>query len=395
VPADASSPIPPAFDQLGEHPGAVSEEIPGLLERLAEVPDPRDPRGVRHALVVVLALTACAVVAGATSLPAVGVDHRRPAVRPGAALAYGPIRCPRSGACRRRRRCGGCCWAASTARRWAGRWAAGRPAGARGPTASRTQWRSTARPCAERPGHGPQDSSARRLRPPLRPGPGPTRRWREDRRNHLLPASAGDPRRPGGSMVVTSDAMHSPTSPDQVQQSSAPPESWSPSLEDRVCGSGLSWRNADNASVGDAHHAVGRHNWISGERIDSTDPYGHDAGGDGGTTQELRQTPAEGLWDLFGGQFHGGEADPPVVVSWVYANQCSAFGADRRLDPRDVVRVGLRSWGGRGSLGLRHLVREDVPACLAESRHEVDPPAITHGGARLSAAMAYEPLLIP
>nr|WTB29562.1 transposase family protein [Streptomyces sp. NBC_00830] len=36
----------------------MPEEIPGLLERLAEVPDPRDPRGVRHALVVVLALTA-------------------------------------------------------------------------------------------------------------------------------------------------------------------------------------------------------------------------------------------------------------------------------------------------------------------------------------------------
>ncbi|MFH9969042.1 transposase family protein [Streptomyces mirabilis] len=36
------------------------------------MPDPRDPRGVRHALVVVLALTACAVLAGARSLLAVG-----------------------------------------------------------------------------------------------------------------------------------------------------------------------------------------------------------------------------------------------------------------------------------------------------------------------------------
>ncbi|MFF0066421.1 transposase family protein [Streptomyces sp. NPDC005279] len=36
------------------------------------MPNPRDPRGVRHALVIVLALTACAVPAGATSLPAVG-----------------------------------------------------------------------------------------------------------------------------------------------------------------------------------------------------------------------------------------------------------------------------------------------------------------------------------
>ncbi|MER6114234.1 transposase family protein, partial [Streptomyces hirsutus] len=46
--------------------------MPGLLERLAEVPDPRDPRGVRHAPAVVLALAACAVLAGAASLLAVG-----------------------------------------------------------------------------------------------------------------------------------------------------------------------------------------------------------------------------------------------------------------------------------------------------------------------------------
>jgi hypothetical protein len=72
VPADASSPIPPALDQLREYPQVVPEEVPGLLERLAEVPDPRDPRGVRHRLAVVLALTACAVLAGATSLLAVG-----------------------------------------------------------------------------------------------------------------------------------------------------------------------------------------------------------------------------------------------------------------------------------------------------------------------------------
>nr|WP_329295631.1 ISAs1 family transposase [Streptomyces pseudovenezuelae] len=72
MPADASSPIPPALNQLREHPEAAPGEVPGLLERLAEVPDPRDPRGVRHALTAVLALTACAVLAGATSLLAVG-----------------------------------------------------------------------------------------------------------------------------------------------------------------------------------------------------------------------------------------------------------------------------------------------------------------------------------
>ncbi|MFE2189046.1 ISAs1 family transposase [Streptomyces sp. NPDC059455] len=72
MPADASSPIPPALDQLRENPQVGPEEVPGLLERLAKVPDPRDPRGVRHRLAVVLALTACAVLAGATSLLAVG-----------------------------------------------------------------------------------------------------------------------------------------------------------------------------------------------------------------------------------------------------------------------------------------------------------------------------------
>ncbi|WP_405689401.1 transposase family protein [Streptomyces sp. NBC_01185] len=49
----------------------LPEEISGLLERLAQVPDPRDPCGVGHALVVVLALTVCAVLAGATSLLAI------------------------------------------------------------------------------------------------------------------------------------------------------------------------------------------------------------------------------------------------------------------------------------------------------------------------------------
>ncbi|MFC8278167.1 ISAs1 family transposase [Streptomyces sp. NPDC057271] len=72
MPADTSSLIPPDLDQLRKNPQVGPEEVPGLLERLAEVPDPRDPRGVRHRLAVVLALTACAVLAGATSLLAVG-----------------------------------------------------------------------------------------------------------------------------------------------------------------------------------------------------------------------------------------------------------------------------------------------------------------------------------
>lgn len=71
-PADAPSAIPPALDQLPEQPDVGPGEVPCLLERLAQVPDPRDPRGVRHVLAFVLALTACAVLAGATSLLAVG-----------------------------------------------------------------------------------------------------------------------------------------------------------------------------------------------------------------------------------------------------------------------------------------------------------------------------------
>ncbi|MFI6440163.1 transposase family protein [Streptomyces sp. NPDC050759] len=60
------------IDQLRENPQVGPEKFPGLVERLAAVPDPRGPRGVGHRLAVASALTACAVLAGATSLPAVG-----------------------------------------------------------------------------------------------------------------------------------------------------------------------------------------------------------------------------------------------------------------------------------------------------------------------------------
>lgn len=71
MPAVASSPIPPVLDQLRAQPDAAEHELPGLLARLADVPDPRKPRGLRHGLVYVLALAACAVLSGATSLLAV------------------------------------------------------------------------------------------------------------------------------------------------------------------------------------------------------------------------------------------------------------------------------------------------------------------------------------
>jgi hypothetical protein len=45
---------------------------PGLLAQLAMVPDFRDRRGRRHALVTALAVAVCAVLAGAKSLTAIG-----------------------------------------------------------------------------------------------------------------------------------------------------------------------------------------------------------------------------------------------------------------------------------------------------------------------------------
>ncbi len=60
MPAGQSFPISPVLDQPG--PGTGS-----LLEVFAQVPDPRDRRGRRHALPVVLTLTACAMAAGNTS----------------------------------------------------------------------------------------------------------------------------------------------------------------------------------------------------------------------------------------------------------------------------------------------------------------------------------------
>jgi hypothetical protein len=66
-----SSSIPTAVtDSDHVRPLAVSE-YPGLLERLAMIPDPRDRRGRRYTLVSVLAVSAAAVAAGAWSIAAI------------------------------------------------------------------------------------------------------------------------------------------------------------------------------------------------------------------------------------------------------------------------------------------------------------------------------------
>ena len=76
MPALSSSLISPALEQLRDlragarplHPG----ECPSLAECLQQVPDPRDPRGVRHSLTSLLLASVAAVLAGAQSLAAAG-----------------------------------------------------------------------------------------------------------------------------------------------------------------------------------------------------------------------------------------------------------------------------------------------------------------------------------
>jgi predicted transposase YbfD/YdcC len=81
VPALSVSPIVAALDQVevdldkvitaaatDHHPPVV---VLSLVEALSQVPDPRAPRGVRHGVLAVLLLGACAVLSGARSFAAV------------------------------------------------------------------------------------------------------------------------------------------------------------------------------------------------------------------------------------------------------------------------------------------------------------------------------------
>jgi len=57
---------------------ALPTDLPPLLPYLAQVPDPRDPRGVRHPWTAVLLLVCCALLCGARRLSAIadwGRDH--------------------------------------------------------------------------------------------------------------------------------------------------------------------------------------------------------------------------------------------------------------------------------------------------------------------------------
>lgn len=57
---------------LASAPELCSARQQGLLELLAQVPDPRDPRGVRHPIAAVLGVAIAAVMAGARSFTAMG-----------------------------------------------------------------------------------------------------------------------------------------------------------------------------------------------------------------------------------------------------------------------------------------------------------------------------------
>lgn len=69
MPACTTS-LHPALERL--HRAGCSSSGAGLREWFEGIPDPRAWRGVRHALVVVLVIAACAVLAGARSLSAIG-----------------------------------------------------------------------------------------------------------------------------------------------------------------------------------------------------------------------------------------------------------------------------------------------------------------------------------
>ena len=72
MPACASSPIPAAAQRLAAPAALALDQCHELLGSLAQIADPRQQRGRRHALGVVLAIAVAAVLAGAKSLAAIG-----------------------------------------------------------------------------------------------------------------------------------------------------------------------------------------------------------------------------------------------------------------------------------------------------------------------------------
>jgi predicted transposase YbfD/YdcC len=74
VPALQVSPIVAALDhpEATFDPGAAPVAALSLVEAFSEVPDPRHARGIRHGVLAILLLGACAVLTGARSFAAIG-----------------------------------------------------------------------------------------------------------------------------------------------------------------------------------------------------------------------------------------------------------------------------------------------------------------------------------
>lgn len=72
MPAPTSSRIPTAAQQLDAPVALAPAQCRDLLGYLAQITDPRQRRGRRHALGAVLAVAVAAVLAGAKSLAAIG-----------------------------------------------------------------------------------------------------------------------------------------------------------------------------------------------------------------------------------------------------------------------------------------------------------------------------------
>jgi predicted transposase YbfD/YdcC len=72
MPAQTSSRIDPALGHLLTVVEPFADDRVGLLAVLAQIPDPRKARGIRHKFQAVLALAVCAVLAGARSYIAIG-----------------------------------------------------------------------------------------------------------------------------------------------------------------------------------------------------------------------------------------------------------------------------------------------------------------------------------
>jgi DDE_Tnp_1-associated/Transposase DDE domain len=72
VPARSSSPIAAVTQRLDPSAALAPHQCCDLLGYLAQIADPRHRRGRRHALVGVLGVAVCAVLAGARSMAAIG-----------------------------------------------------------------------------------------------------------------------------------------------------------------------------------------------------------------------------------------------------------------------------------------------------------------------------------